>query len=226
MRFGKLRPDPKALAAARTHTFGAQLAPKVLDRRSVNFTPGLYKNDVLSDCTCVSVANMINAKSALEYFQTYIEPQKVVDFFADAAGNPADLTAVDGLVYLDVMNRTSEVGFDTGHDKLYSIPGTVNLDRNSLAVATSHLGSVGIGITLTQADMQNTSPDSVLDTLLPTGDPVGGHAVITWDYLGLNDIDLVRIGTWGYWQHVTWRWIDARIDEAHAATWPQLKAAS
>jgi hypothetical protein len=169
---------------------------------------------------------MINAKSALEGFQTYIEPQKVVDFFAAAAGNPPDLTTVDGLIYLDVMNRTSELGFDTGHDKLYSIPGTVNLDRNSLAVGTANLGSVGIGITLTQTDMQNTSPASVLDTLLPAGDPVGGHAVITWDYLGMNDTDLVRIGTWGYWQHVTWRWIEARIDEAHAATWPQLTAST
>ena len=73
MRYGRLPFVPADLAAAPVHTFGAGLAPTVLDRRSVKFTPGLYKNDIYSDCTVVSVANMILARAALNGFQAYID---------------------------------------------------------------------------------------------------------------------------------------------------------
>ena len=222
MRFGRLSPNKTELASAHAHTFGVRLAQPVLNRQSVAFTPGLYRNDTLGDCTVVSIANMINAKSALNGYQTYIDSDKVVEFFKEAAGNPPDLTTVDGLVYLDVINRQAQLGFDTGHDRLYGLPGTVGLSRNELALGMEAFGSVGLGVTLRDRDVQTTSSYSTLDAGPSDGNVIGGHAIIGWDYTGLGDTDIVRIGTWGYWQMVTWRWIDARLEEAHATNWPQL----
>ena len=71
----------------------------------------------------------------------------------------------------------------------------------------------------------------IWDTDAPAsaGDPTpgswGGHCPIIWDYTGTADTDLVRLGTWGYWQKATWRWIRQRTQEAHAIAWRQLDAA-
>ena len=224
MRFGRLPHILENLAAAPVHTFGAKLAPAVLDRHAVKFTPGLYNNDIYSDCTVVSVANMILARSTLNGFTTYIDPTKVLQFFADMAGNPSDLLAVNGLVYLDVMNRVATHGFDTGHDVFYSFSGTVGITRLELASAMDQFGGVGLGVVLRTRDMIDIGQD-VKDATSDDGAVEGGHAAFGWDYTGLHDDDVVRIGTWGLWQKVTWRWIEARIEEAHGAKWPQLQAA-
>jgi hypothetical protein len=225
-RLGKLRSNPADLSAAHVHTFGASIAPAVLDRHAVDFTPCLDGNDRLSNCTVVSVANMIRGRAALNGYHAYVDTAKVIEFFLAAAGNPPDPSTIEGLIYLNVINRQATLGFDTGHDKLYGIPGTVGISRNSLAVAMNELGSVGMGIILKQKDMPTAIPTPVLDIGPNDGVEVGGHAVIGFDYTGLGDLDTVRMGTWGYWQNVTWRWLESRIDEAHGISWPQLKAAS
>jgi hypothetical protein len=224
MRLGKLAPIKDHLLAAPIHTFGASIAPAVLDRSTISFTPGLYNNDTLTDCTVVSIANMIGARAALNGYQAYIDPEKVIEFFAAAAGHPADLTTVEGLNYLDVINRQASLGFDTGHDRLFGIPGTIGLSRNDIALAMVRFGSVGLGVQLRQRD-ETEFGNGLWDTSTQDGSTIGGHAVIAWDYTGLKDTDLVRIGTWGKWQYATWRWIEARRDEVHGTRWPQLEAA-
>jgi hypothetical protein len=231
VRLGRLPANPAALARQPEHKLGAMPVPMVLDRRSVSFTPGLYHNDTIGDCTVVSIANMIGACAALNGYQAYIDGDKVLQFFADAAGNPPDLAAVDGLVYLDVVNRQAQIGFDTGHDRIFGLPGTVGLTRMELAAGMNELGAIGIGVLLKAKDMatvqQNmaSSAPLPLDAGMDDGAVIGGHAEILWDYTGLLDDDLVRTGTWGYWQTVTWRWVSARIEEAHGLRFPQLAAA-
>jgi hypothetical protein len=221
MRLGRLPHNAEALAAAPAHVFGASVPPPMMDRSAVPFAPGLDGNDEFSDCTCVSLANMIRARAALNGFQAYVDPAQVVDFFAACAGNPPDLAAVDGLIYLDVVNRQATTGFATGHDTLFGIPGTVGIDRTSIAVAMDRLGSVGLGVTLHQRDMLAFQSGAVWDTEDAAGDVVGGHAVVAWDYTGLGDTDTVRIATWGVLISARWRWVEASIDEAHALAYPQ-----
>jgi hypothetical protein len=58
-----------------------------------------------------------------------------------------------------------------------------------------------------------------------TADPgplAGLHSLMGWDYLGLSDDSLVRLGTWGNWQPATWRWLSRRLDEAHGLLWRQF----
>lgn len=196
----------------------------MLDRSAIDFTPGLYQNDIYPDCTVVSIANMASARAAVNGYALYVDPTEVIDFFLAAAGDPSDPTKIDGLVYLDVINRQAAKGFFTGHDTLFGLPGTVGLTVPEIAAATNTLGSAGLGVVLFERDM-DTFESGIWDVGTNDGAMVGRHALITWDYTGLKDTDLVRLGTWGTWKHATWRWVKARIDEAHGTRWPQLEKA-
>lgn len=184
------------------------------------FQPGLDGNDVYGDCTVVSLANMIRARAALNGFQAYVDPQKVIDWFAAASGDPPDLAAVGGLDYLGVVNRQAALGFDTGHDLLFGVPGVVDTARTSLAAAMVRFGSVGIGVTLHESDIAAFQAGTTWD--VTSGAVVGGHAVVGWDY----DADTVRFATWGTIARVSWNWLAAAIDEAHALDYPQEKGAA
>lgn len=225
MRKGRLPHDPDVLAQAPVHLFGAVMPPPALDRTPVNFVPTLGGNDTYSNCTVVSLQNMILYRSALNGFQTYIDPAIALQFFADCAGNPADLLAVNGLVYLDVVNRQATHGFDTGHDLLFGIPGVVSLRRNSLALAMATLGGVELGITLHELDEENFSNGKPFDTAADMGAVTGGHAIVGLDYTGLSDTDTVNVATWGRIVPATWRWLASALDEAHALSYVQLKGA-
>lgn len=48
------------------------------------------------------------------------------------------------------------------------------------------------------------------------GTMVGGHLIVAWDYDGLTDDATVRVATWGKFQPATWRWLETRLNEAHA----------
>ena len=227
-RLGRLPHSPAALAQASAHRFGAAPPPATLDRSTVPFAPVLGQNDQYSNCTVVSIQNMIEAQSALSGFgETYIDPAKALQFFSDCAGNPANLTAVDGLVYLDVMARVATGGIDTGHDTLFGIPGTVSTDRMSIARAMVQLGGVGLGVTLREADQEDWVAGRTIDARPPEdrGAVVGGHALFGWDYVGLGDDEPLRAVWWGRLAPCTWRWLQQAIDEAHGARWPQLRAA-
>jgi hypothetical protein len=228
MRLGRKPHDPAAVAAAPRHKFGAVPPPAVLDRSAVEFVPVLGQNDRYTNCTVVSVWNMIEAQSALNGFgQTYMDPAKALSFFADCAGNPADLTTVDGLVYLDVMNRVASVGLDTGHDRLFGIPGTVGTGRSEIAVAMAQLGGVGLGVILREADEEDWAAGRMIDARPgeDRGAITGGHALFGWDYLGLGDDEPMRAVWWGKLMPMTWRWLRQALDEVHGARWPQLGAA-
>lgn len=54
---------------------------------------------------------------------------------------------------------------------------------------------------------------------------VGGHATISLDYTDLADDDTVRIATWATWKPATWRWVRARLEEAHGLIWRSLAPA-
>jgi hypothetical protein len=77
------------------------------------------------------------------------------------------------------------------------------------------------GVTLRERDMERDVLWDVADGR-DDGAVVGGHCLISWDYTGLADDALVRLGTWGDWQMATWEWVRARLDEAHGLVWRQL----
>jgi hypothetical protein len=199
------------------------VAPSVtLDRAGVDFTPALYQNDTLPDCTAVALANAARGVAALNGYELTVDPACVPAFYAGCVGNPPDLAATDGAVMLDVLRIQAAQGFDIGTQRLAGLSGTLDVaSRSALALGIARLGVGYWGVTLRERDMQR-APVWDVQAGRDDGDIVGGHAVIAWDYSGLCDDDTVRLGTWGGWQPATWAWVAARLDEAFGIVWRQL----
>lgn len=228
MRLGRLPHDPVALASVPVRRFGAIPPRKVLDRSCIDFVPGMFRNNVLPDCTAVAMVNAARAIAALRGYQLVVDPAQVPAFYAACVGvepTEAAMIATDGAVALSVLERQDKHGFDIGPQALVGNHGVVPLARSDLAIGIDRF--IGYwGITLHDRDMQDFG--GVWDTVAgrDDGPVVGGHMVMAWDYTGLADQDTVRIGTWGVWQRATWRWVAARLDEAYGVTWKQLDAAA
>jgi hypothetical protein len=229
MKLGRLLSDPIALAKIPSldgHRFAAMAPPPYVDRSAVSFVPGLYQNNVLPDCTAVALVNAAQGVAAVNGWQLDVDPNKVPAFYAKCIGlqgyTMAQLAATPGASLVDVLH-TQLQGYDIGtQTPLVGIPGQVPLNKLALASAIARLRHAYIGVWLRERDME-TVP-GVWDAVpgRDDGKQVGGHAVFLYDYTGLQDTDTVRVGTWGMWQHATWRWLLARCDEAHALVWRQL----
>jgi hypothetical protein len=199
--------------------------PRRLDRRAVAFEPGLYANDILPDCTAVSLANAARGVAALNGYDLVVDQACVPVFYSACVGDPPDLAATDGAVMLDVLNRQAAHGFDIGPQILHGLHGTINSkSRSALAHGMARLGVGYWGVVLRERDLERAALWDVRRGR-DDGAIVGGHTVIAWDYSGLGDEATVRLGTWGAWQPATWAWVAARLEEAHCLVWRQLQRA-
>lgn len=227
MMLGRKHHDPVQVARAPRHTFGATLPPAVLDRSHLSLMPGLYGNDIYPDCTAVALVNAARGVAVLNGFGLVVEPDKPLEFYAGCVGNPPSLAASDGAVMLDVLRHQGATAYDVGPQRLVGNFGTVRANRTSMALAMARLGFVYFGVTLLDRDMEAVNSGTPWDTVdgRDDGGIVGGHAVFAWDYAGMGDNDHVRVGTWGQWQPASWKWIEARTDEAYALVWRQLARA-
>jgi len=228
LRLGRLPHDPAALA--RVPSFANQrlsgFVPRpVVDRSEIAFAPGLYHNDRLPDCTAAGLANAARAVAALNGFELAIEPEKVPLFYAACIGCAPTFDAMEatlGAVVLDVLNHQAVHGFDAlMQSPLVGLHAVLPHTRAAIANAIDHLGHAYLGVTLHQRDMDGSAVWDVGDGRAD-GEVVGGHVVVGWDYMGLADDATLRVCTWGRLQKATWRWLDARLSEAHALIWRQL----
>jgi hypothetical protein len=221
MRFGRLPHDPVRLAAAHRHTFGTTLPPPVLDRSAYKWQPGLYGNDTLSDCVVANgIANSIRAKAVLTGADRYVAEEMVRICFAILAGNPPDLTSVQGLIVQDVMDFIGRKGFQTGRETLIGVAGTVDLTPLAMRQTMVEYATVGLGVQLYQEDMDAIKRGDPWTGGAPSTPLVGGHYVVGWSY---DEVGIDKIVTWGMFQPATWEWVMSRTDEAHAVAWPQIE---
>ena len=231
-QLGRLPHDPAMLARAPQlggHALGAKRAPATLDRLALGLMPRLDGNDRLSDCTAVAIANSARAAAMLDGYQVAIPTAKVVGFYGQSTGYDGTPATDRGGVLAKVLANQAQAGFDIGAQApLVGAWGTFDPhDRNLMALAIDELGTVQLGVALSISDQRL----GIWDTVVPAsaGDSAPGswgrHAMMAWDYTGLDDKDTVRCGTWGAWQHVTWRWIRARAEEAHSLAWRRFGGA-
>ncbi len=233
MKLGRLPADPERIARApqlAAHRFAAAPPLPSLDRSAVPFLPRLFGNDTLPDCTGAALANAALAVSALNGFETAILDADVPAFYAECIGmpraSPAQLAATDGAVALDVLRYQFASGLGVGAQTvLCALFGAVREDRAALANALVNLGPGYWGVTLTERDMATAHPGIVWDTEGDSSPPAGGHMLVGWDYSGLGDLDTVRLATWGAFKRATWRWVEARLEEAYGLVWRQLARA-
>jgi hypothetical protein len=221
MRLGRKPHDPAALSRAPSRTFGAIQPPATLLRPQVNFTPGLYRNDVWPTCTAAGLANGARTVAALNGYDLVIEDDDVSAFYAQCVGcadTPDAIAATDGAVMLDVLTRQTLSGFNAGPQLLVGAYATTALDRPTLALAMAQMGFGYLGVDLTEADMS----DDVWSADYAPGALVGGHCIVAVGYTGLGDGDLVRVATWGAWRLATWAWLANRLREAHVLAWRSI----
>jgi hypothetical protein len=230
-RLGRLPHDDAQLARAPqlARYLEAMTAPAVIDRSDVPFTPHLDDNDQIGDCTAVALANCARAAAALRGDKQFaISTADVICFYEQSTGYVWGEPQTDrGGVIASVLAYQAAHGFPVDHTKIKGAWGTFDpRDRNLMGVAIDVVGSVDLGVALADADKAMT----IWDTNSPAsaGDPApgswGGHSLMIFAYTGLGDTDLVELGTWGEWQRATWRWIDSRVQEAHAIAWRRFGA--
>jgi hypothetical protein len=218
------RPRPSVLDDPRTmHRF--RLArfidrpslPPLQDRiaRPPAFTPQLFGNDHLGDCTCAAVANytlLAAAKASRPVPQ--ISDQDVIARYSKVAGYVPGNPATDqGAVELDVLN-------DWRHDPLAGVTLVAfaaidTADTELLRYAIQLFGAAYVGLALP------TSAQGQVGGLWDTAAGMqpgswGGHAVILTDAdwtLGTHEL---ACATWGAEQRMTEAFWRACGDEAYA----------
>lgn len=219
--------SPFALANAYALSVKPYSPRPSLVRTLTDFVPKDYGNKTKPTCTFVSYTNAARGVAFLNGTELVVDPGSVDRGYSAVAGcanNDNAILATDGLQMLDVVSYQNTRGYNVGPQLLVASHGTIPMNKISLARAMETLGLPWLGVVLFQRDMDDFGPSSVLDIASgrSDGQVVGRHAVPGWSYLGLGEDDRVYIGTWGQWQAVTWRWLLARIEEAHGLMWRQL----
>lgn len=227
--FGRLQHDPGRLAAAPSlHRFGLPEPKPVLDRSKIDFEPGMYANDIIPDCTAAGLANYATGSSLVAgAAPPFIVSSKVPAFYGDCLNMPGatidQLAKTNGAVMMDVLDRAYSQGFDIGQQvPLVPVPGTVQPVKEAIAATTDQRGACYLGIRIYQRDEDTFGQGPWTALPSDSGAFLSGHAVVSWDYAGLQDSDMVRVATWGALQPATWEWLLSRLDEAHGLIWPQL----
>jgi hypothetical protein len=188
-----------------------------LDRAAIKYQPAMCGNDQYPSCTVAALINAAVATEALQQAALAFDEQAWVPFYARLAGcepTPTAIAATDGLAILDVLRAQGTVGFDIGAvAPLTGDFGTVPLVRADLARCMAGLGFVYAGVDLAQSDLIDTGPGEVWDVATP--DSSLGHALLLWDYTGLDDDDHVGLVSWGGFIESTWLGIECRLREAY-----------
>ena len=204
-----------------------------LDRSAVNFLPRMFGNDTLNNCTAAALGNTALAVGALDGFLPIVTGLAVRTFYAATGGYIPGQPATDhGAVLTRVMAYQARSGFHTGADLLTGPWATFDpQDRRMHALAMETFGVGNIGVALSLADIAQAQAGAPWDTTPVSGydstpGSAGLHDLLTWDYAGLGDTDLIRLPTWGGFQKATWRWLLRAAVEAHVLAWrPLLKTA-
>lgn len=228
-KLGRKPHNADVLAAMPRHNFGTARPSDKLDRSKHDFKPAMFNNDDYPNCTLASLAECAIGDAALQGYSLIVAPGAPLAEYCKVEKIPDDVAAQNsnGAVMSNVLAYQAAHGYDIGNQVLYCTSKTIDLDRNSLALGLDQIGTLWMGVTLYQADMDAVTDGKIWDVVpgVNYGEPIGGHAMCAWDYDGLGDTDTLRWVTWGQYVKVTWRWVHARMSEAHGPHWPDLKAA-
>lgn len=183
----------------------------LLDRSAIPFVPALGENDLLNDCTVVALVNSARAASWIKDGRDLaIDWSAVVATFAEIANVPATMTAEKAVAGLDpkaVLNYAMSRGIDAGLQAPLVLQSALAVVPVPTAIyAAMQPGAAYLEIGLTADDEASAA---CMDAV--TGAVVARHQVIAWNCTGLAANDAVQIGTWGRWQYMTWRGLQARV---------------
>lgn len=209
--------DPRTLELAKYVSLAALPEPpkSVRHSDSVLHHGGypMFANDRLGDCTCATAGHM---ELTWSHGQVRLTDSDVIRAYSDITGYPQK--GDNGAYELDVLNYWRNVGF--AGRKLYAFARCDWRDREQLRAACWLFGGVYCGAGLPIAAQRQEKWDVRADVPL-SGDwspgSWGGHA------FHIADVDEhgVTVVTWGERKRVSFRWLDAYMDEAYALISPE-----
>jgi len=175
----------------------------------------MYLNDQIGDCTEAMVGHI------LENTSTYagnppvgISDQDVLTAYERVSGyNPADPSTDQGAVLQDVYGDWRKTG--VGGHKALCFAQVQHDNRPEVKQTVQHFGAVGIGITVTQAMMDDFTAGRPWRN--STGQQLGGHAVPVVGY----DAENAYVVTWGRVQAMAWGVYTDVTEEAWVAVLPE-----
>jgi hypothetical protein len=224
--YGRKPHDPAWVSALPPHAYGAAgPAPATLLRTDLTWTPSLVENDRLPTCTTAGLINSARMWSLLNGgFDLTVVEAGLLQFYATQAGC-ADTTAAialsDGLRLQDVLEAAGRGLFTAGWGTplVPLFRAITPITGAAVRDAISQFGSVYLGVTLYQADVQPGAEWK--GGIGKAGDPVGGHCCLPWAYSQTS----LSVATWGSEMDMNDAFLESRADEAYALTWTMAEAA-
>lgn len=181
----------------------------------------MYANDSIGDCTVAEVGHQIG--SASKYAtgnEVLFTDAQIVSMYSAVTGYvPGDESTDNGAVIQDVLTYWRKTGL--GGHKLAAFAEVDVSNRSEVLQAVAAFGSVDLGHMVTQGDMDSFNAGTAWDTSYGNTTVVGGHSTELVGY----DSTFGYLVTWGRVQKFTWRWWNARVDEAWLAILPEWLSA-
>jgi hypothetical protein len=222
---GRRPADPQRVAAVKPHVYAATApAPLVLPRMGLWKTPpALVRNDVLPTCCIAGLINSARVWALLRGFDLAYDENDLLGDYATLAGcepTEAAIAATDGLQMIDVLEHFQVKGLDIGAQAPLVLDfARVDLNAAALRDVVASRGSVYVGTTLYQADMQ---PGAKWRGKPLTGDTVAGlHCQLPFAFPMPDSFD---DATWGEIESADDDWLLSRLDEAYSLFWSMAVA--
>lgn len=204
---------------------GIVLEPAPIARNWFDGMPddlGMFKNDVLGDCTCADEYHMIQTLTFNATGKMQTEPDSNVELMYELACgyDPKQGGEGQGGVMQDVLtfllNTGAPVGPDgTGRHKLAAFFEIDPRRQMDIQYAINACGGVKIGMNMPRFIMEEM-PDIWDVRNGDDGGIVGGHDVFHGGY----DWDITNFITWGGKKKMTWEFFAKYVDEAYAPVDP------
>jgi hypothetical protein len=221
-RLGRLPNNPaKPRLRVRDYTVTPPAPPPSADWYSRVASWPMYLNDQLGDCTCAEVGHQIQSASAYGEGSTVAVSDNDVEALYELAGGyvPGQSSTDNGAVIQDVLGDWQKTG--CGGRKCVAFAEVDVTNHAEVQAAIADFGSVDIGFTVYQGDMDAFNAGQEWSASYPEGPVLGGHSVEVAGY----DANGLMIVTWGALQKATWAWWNSRVDEAWLVIQPEWLSA-
>jgi hypothetical protein len=224
--------DPRTLYFGRVLVVGSTYTPQaeVSIAHTIQSFP-MFKNDAIGDCGVASYGHSVIARersAQQDHRKVDLTDGDIVDAYSAISGyNPSTGQNDNGVYLLDAANYFRRVG--VGHDengephKILAY-AKVNLSNVREVKQALHICGglyIGAGLPISAQSQVGDVWDVVKGDDGEFGS-WGGHAM----YMLAYDADTFEVVTWGQRQKMTYKWLNAYVDEAYAEISPDYMRAS
>lgn len=209
-----------------SHPFSSMRAPLSFARPIGSYLLDMGGNDTAGDCAEAGYYNAVRVQANLAGWHPAIAPGAALTYygkFGYVPGQSDPGTLLSALLADQTKNGVAGAMDGSPYVGLWSAVEPDNLNLLRCCIASFGLAYLGIrvlvGDTFQGVMDLGTGGDQTLE---------GGHCLMALQYTGIEDTDVVTLGTWGSpapnqpLYQCTWRWLENRLEESYALVHPQL----